>query len=694
MNNLILEPYFVNTRLFEEEARKFLKTGRYTTAPKGTFAYKEYWTEQTRRCNVGYEIGGIRITGEHYFYLNFSQIKATIDDKHVKRTRLTFPRFLDVDYYFFHEKERARDANEGLIVAKARRKGFSFKSAALCAYNFTFQRDSTSIIGAYLAEYSQATMYMALEVLNFVNKNTAWNKRKNPDRKDHVKSRFKEILEGNEVWSGYNSEIFTLTFKDNFSAAIGKKAELFLFEEAGKWRNLIQSYMVTAPAFRDGIHMIGMPIIYGTGGDMEGGSNDFADMFYNPEKYWLRSYENIWDDAAEKSTCGLFIDDLWYKPGKVLVKKEEVVKKDDFPELTKEFMSCEDDAITFEMVDMNGNSNREAAEVWLDREREVMKMSDSRTTWEKYITQYPKTPQEAFLQVSGNIFPTIELQNQLAHIETKSRYKALSQTGDLFWSEDTVKWNIDKTKRPVTKFPLKDSDYQDGCVVVWEHPYRDSSGDIPFGLYIAGTDPYDQDSSTTGSLGSTFIYKTFQTFDNTYSMIVAEYTGRPDTAKEHYETIRKLLVYYNAQTLYENNLRGLKIYFEQKKCLHLLKQQPTILKDIVPNTKTNRGYGIHMSEPIKIQGEIYIRDWLLEERGELDNDTLTKNLNAIYSVPLLQELISYNKKGNFDRVIAFMLCMFHSQENHRVKVAENGKISILPRNSFFNRKLFRKARHV
>jgi len=156
-----------------------------------------------------------------------------------------------VDYYFFHEKEKARLNNQGLIVAKSRRKGFSFKNASLCAYNFAFLRDSTSIIGAYLDEYSQATMYMALDVLNFLNKNTAWGKRRNPDRKDHVKARFKENLDGNEVWAGYNSEIYTLTFKDNFSAAIGKKAELFLFEEAGKWPNLIQSYMVTAPVFRD-----------------------------------------------------------------------------------------------------------------------------------------------------------------------------------------------------------------------------------------------------------------------------------------------------------------------------------------------------------------------------------------------------------------------------------------------------------
>jgi len=137
-------------------------------------------------------------------------------------------------------------------------------------------------------------------------------------------------------------------------------------------------------------------------------------------------------------------------------------------------------------------------------------------------------------------------------------------------------------------------------------------------------------------------------------------------------------------------LKGLKIYFEQKKCLHLLKQQPSILKDIVPNSKTHRGYGIHMSEPIKNQGELYIRDWLMEERGETESGDVIRNLDTLYSIPLLQELIKYNKRGNFDRVISFMLCMFHSQENHKVVAKEEGLHRVIPQNSFFNRPLFKK----
>jgi hypothetical protein len=646
-NVSIVEGGFLDTIDFSPAATNFLQHGRYTAAPEGTYAYKEFWDEETRRCREGYEINGIRVTGPHYFYLNYCQIKATINDAGMQRKILTFPSFLDMDYYFYQEVEIARAAGQGLIVAKARRKGFSYKNGALAVWNYNFLRDSTSIIGAFLAEYSNSTMAMSLEMSNFLNKHTAWKKRRNPDRRDFIKARFQEVLDGNTVWSGYNSEIFTLTFKDNFSAAIGKSADFFLFEEAGKWPNLIDSYMVTAPCFRDGDVMIGMPIIFGTGGDMQGGSNDFAEMFYNPEKYWLRAYNNIWDDGADGTPAGLFIDDMWYKPGEVVLE----------------------DGTTAKMVDEDGNSNREATEYYLDRERDIIRNSDSRRTWEKYITQSPKTPREAFLRVSGNLFPTVELNSWLGVLETDNKAKNLAFIGDLYWEEgtDQVKWTPNADRRAINRFPLKDNEDSEGCVVIWEHPYKDHSDKIPFGLYIAGTDPYDQDTSGTTSLGSTIIYKTFQDFDGTYNLPVAEYTGRPEKADIYYENVRKLLTYYNAQTLYENNLSGLKTYFQQKKSLGLLKEQPGIIKNIVANSKTHRGYGIHMSEPIKRQAEIYVRDWLLEKRSDGVDGEEKLNLHAIYSIPLLKELIAYTKDGNFDRVIAFMLCMLHSQENYNIR---------------------------
>ncbi len=176
---------------------------------------------------------------------------------------------------------------------------------------------------------------------------------------------------------------------------------------------------------------------------------------------------------------------------------------------------------------------------------------------------------------------------------------------------------------------------------------------------------------------------------------MAEYTGRPEFADEFYENCRKLCIYYNAKCLYENQLKGLKIYFEQKHCLHYLCEQPQIIKDIVKDSKVSRGYGIHMnrgkngSNGIKDQCEIYLKQWLLEEKLDIEGKKIL-NLHTILSIPLLKELIAYDREGNFDRVIAFMLCILQQKEQHKIHIEEslNDKESI---DKFFSKPLFVKS---
>jgi len=177
-------------------------------------------------------------------------------------------------------------------------------------------------------------------------------------------------------------------------------------------------------------------------------------------------------------------------------------------------------------------------------------------------------------------------------------------------------------------------------------------------------DPYDHDHSTTDSLGSCIVYKRFQNFESYYDLPVAEYTGRPDTAEEFYEIVRRLVKYYNAKLLYENEKKGLYVYFSQKHEEFLLGDQPDIINDVLQNTtKVARKKGIHMNKEIKLWGERLIKDWLNEEYAPG-----SKNLTKVFSEPLLEELISYNEDGNFDRVMAFMMIMIYKEELHHVHV--------------------------
>lgn len=274
------------------------------------------------------------------------------------------------------------------------------------------------------------------------------------------------------------------------------------------------------------------------------------------------------------------------------------------------------------------------------------------------------TPQEACLEFGGNIFPKKELQEQLATIRTNKHLSNHKQIGDLIWEKDgTLKWVIKKIG-DITHYPLKKDDNPTGSIVIWEHPVKDA----PIGLYILGVDPYDHDQSGTNSLGSTFVYKRFQDFENYYDIIVAEYTGRPSTAEEYYENLRKLAVYYNGRIMYENERKGLFPYFTAKHCDYLLADQPDIISDVVSNSKVQRKKGCHMNKQIKQWGEGLIKDWLNEEQAPGK-----KNLHNILSEPLLEELISYNDTGNFDRVMALMQVMIYREQLYNVKVKEKKK---------------------
>ena len=92
-------------------------------------------------------------------------------------------------------------------------------------------------------------------------------------------------------------------------------------------------------------------------------------------------------------------------------------------------------------------------------------------------------------------------------------------------------------------------------------------------------------------------------------------------------------------------------------------------KDLRSRT-VKRQYGMHMTEQRKRQGEIYIRDWLISSRGSDENGEKLLNLHKIYDPALLQELTKFNHKGNFDRVMALMIGMFHTRELYNAEVKE------------------------
>ena len=108
---------WINSNIFRQEAIKFQKNKTYTAAPYGTPDWMEYWETQLDRCIKGYSVfeeDGTehKITGHHYFYLNFTQIqivKFEDDDESAAAEKISQnPDFWDGDYDYFWSLEIAR----------------------------------------------------------------------------------------------------------------------------------------------------------------------------------------------------------------------------------------------------------------------------------------------------------------------------------------------------------------------------------------------------------------------------------------------------------------------------------------------------------------------------------------------------------------------------------------------------------
>lgn len=647
------EKQIKNSDKFRGPALQYLATGHYCQYPEGTSEFFAYWDEQMDRCKYGYTADdGDFISGYNYFYLNFCPIQRIIyntitnidGSTTIKKTRdLQFPDFYDYDYYFFQAVEQAETEGKHLCALKSRRKGYSYKNAAMACRNYYLFAGSKTYIYASNKQYltEDGILTKAWDYMDFIDKNTAWGKKRSVNTQMRKRAGFYTKDEyGNEVELGFKSEIIGVTLKDNPDVVRGKAGKLIIFEEAGSFSELGAAWQIARPSVEQDGMAFGTMIAFGTGGDEDSHFETLKDMFYNPDGYNCLGFDNIWDETPSDKKCGFFI-----------------------PQYTN--MDFRDDKGNRLYMDVDGNTLRKKSlEYILTDRRKVIENATNSVAVDRYVAEHCITPQEACLEFGGNIFPKKELQEQLAKIRINKHLSNHKQVGDLVWNTDgSLKWVIKKLG-DITHYPLKRDDDPTGSIVIWEHPVPDA----PIGLYILGVDPYDHDQSGTNSLGSTFVYKRFQSFENYYDIIVAEYTGRPQTAEEYYENLRKLAIYYNGRIMYENERKGLFPYFTAKHCDYLLADQPDIISDIVGNSKVQRKKGCHMNKQIKQWGEGLIKDWLNEEQAPGK-----KNLHNILSEPLLEELISYNDTGNFDRVMALMQVMIYREQLYNLKVKEKKK---------------------
>lgn len=688
---------WINNELF------IIKESEFPKAPVQYSAEsRAFWTEQKKRIIEGYWVGGKWMPPNLYFYVNFWPILL---NKGKSKTKIIARPYLrDIEWLLFPAWSIARglsgfEGNENpedikkiiengsadlgrplynnealdLMVMGAREFGKSYMAAGgIIAHEWItngikryllkgdpdYVEHSTEIVvGAYDSKYSSKLLekvqfgfqhiYGSMEFAGKYNPcplmqsySGSWNSGKT------VIASYKKKIGGTWQEKGTKSRIKHVTYRDNPFAAQGSRASVMIKEEIGMFDNLEASRNADVEVMRSGTMKFGSCLYIGTGGDMAGGTIDSYKMFYSPDTFDLLGFDDIWEN---KGKISMFIP-AYLRPN--------------------------------EFKDDNGNTDIEFATNHFTAERERLRnQKNANEALNNHIQYNPLVPSEIFLRTNCNIFPVSELKEWLSELETKQIYQDAEYVCELIFDEDgNVKPSLNKNIASIRDFPLDKNHDSTGAITIYHHPEVGDDGEIPYGRYIAGIDPYDADKSTTSSLGSIIV------MDRLSNRVVAEYSGRPRFADMFYENCRRLVIYFNAATLYENEKMGVKQYFEKKNSLSYLMKQPQYIKDVIPNSTVERGYGMHMNMALKDHGEILTRDWLQEEYepGKL-------SLRKIRCVPLLKEMILYDSdNGNFDRVMALIQCMYAMQELHKQKIITSEEMS-KNRDPFFDRRLNQKG---
>lgn len=671
---------FVGTEIFSRVADFYEKHGCYCLEPDDSPNAIKFWQREMDRRVKGVQaycklyikdipaylaaksdaerkalLHKVRITGDHYNYLNYGRIERAPNEKERKQldkegrfkvnTVEGFPRFWDGDYWNFKIDELIANNSCNLCKAKARRKGFSYKRGSQAANTINANKNVTVTLAAdqmdYLTEKG-ATSYMVKVNLDWYEDKTYWRRGYLSENFDKgIELGYKKSKEGQKAF-GFRSKLLSVAIGKNESAAVGKKAIETDFEEAGKCPNLQKALDVMMSNSESGAMRIGTIRVYGTGGTKGANWEAFSNCFYNPGKNDMLPMENIWDANSRHAVCGFFFPQIWdYEPfiedGNSLL-----------------FASWKDD---------------------YDKKRGAEKEKDA-GEYNIYVGQRANSPNEAFTNTQENIFHSPELTNHINAIKyDKSNH--FYEDGWYILDDGRVRFvtkqecieraifGSDRFHEYITDVPHNSKTDVHGCIREFYSPIPNDGS-----LYFISYDPYRVDKnkeevSTKNSLASFQVW--MRTNSKTPYMgkrLVASYCGRLDTM----EAVDKLVLYaclrWNCKVLYEAGTGELVTNFKKWGYRDKLLKDPSSYINRSVDSPRITGYGIVIGDgDIKLEGMRMVRDFLYEIVGKTSDDTPIYRFNQIYDISFLLELDRFIFGRNADRLSSAIVAMFEFRKD-------------------------------
>lgn len=620
-----------HVKWFNSSAKFFEEHGYYTAALYKSHDYITYWEKEKEKCRKGLIIetadGKIwYISRYYYMWLNFLPIYR----KDVKK--ISFAQVRDIQYHLSLYELLAELSKKHCVITKPRQIASSYYHVAVLINQLWFEESVILKLAAYSQKYINTDWTYLTEYRNFLNQNTGWIRPFLPDKVGHWKQAYKENKDGVDIIGGLKGELLGLTLDEDATKGVGGYCSYFFYEEVGVSPTFIDTFEFVIPSMTDGTVTTGTFIAAGTVGsnDQSGG---LRRVMFSPDDYNMFKVDNRFiDDAGGFEKTGLFIPAFW-------------------------------GLVPF--IDEFGNSLAENAHDYLYDEQNKLRKKLSSEQYQIRISQFPLTMDDAFSNRKDSFFPIYLIKGQKKRIENQEypvEYLSLE------YGEKNIIVPKTSNKLPIDSFPIDPKlENKESVLCVYERPDKR----LPFGTYIASIDPVDVGKTISSeSLCSIYVYKypltvvSIESEDNYQKRafgdkIVASWCGRYDDLTKTHEQLEKIIEWYDAWTIVENNIHHFITYMIGKKKQKYLvpSSQIVFTKELTNSIKVFSDYGWRNTGILKKNLFIELKSFLTETIDEItDENGMLKTVYGIERIPDIMAMIEMEKytteKGNYDRLIS------------------------------------------
>lgn len=662
---------FVNTELFNEAARTYQATGKYTQFKVDSIPHRQFRRRECDRRRNGFSapcwqnpdgsIEDVWITGGHYNFLNYTRMERT-DESSVIVTEhgatakkiYSFPSFIDAQFWTWQIIEFCRRNGLHLIIDKTRRGGFSYIMAADSSNEVNLSKHKVVIHVAadnkYLIKQGGLSDF-AVNNLKFFEEKTPFKRGIYSPTTDSFKLgyRMKNGVEADDSWS---SSLLSVSANNNPDCAIGKDAVTIKVEELSTMQNFDEFMNVTEPTMTVGTRTTGTLMAWGTA--TAANMQIFEQNFYNPRAFGFMAFENVFDNDARNEVCGFFKSYAWGLEGEI-----DGVKG----------------------FDEDGNSNLRIGLQLAARERiEKKKTAKTFAEYLNYLGQRALFPAESFSSASENIFSSEALNKFEDKLRVDNSYKFYTD-GELFedgtkkiYFKSNVRIRIEnpdmKTYDYIQGVPRRGNEDPHGCIRVWFAPEYEETyindrlvRSILPGTYVAVYDPVgiDKDKkeiTDRHSHNSIFVIEMPRERNGFKPKLCAAYYGRTERLEEADEKFYRLCKWYNCigTGLVEINRGETVSNFRKWKATKYLGYEPLYVWDSAVKEKVSTSYGYNIgSGPKKLDGLRLLKEFLYEVIGKNEFGEDIYIFERFLDYQTILELKKFNAEGNFDRISSLIL---------------------------------------